>query len=195
MLRIQLIRLALAVTVLPLTTACAPASLGTPYASPATNPTAMTPFEDPSGIKVLLPQGWSHSETTQIENVYTAKFDGPNAMSIALQCHTGMGAAFLSAPALREMGIDALRQFEMTGTGWGPFTPGIHHLEVDGFDPHFEAHTLNVPVEGQRYLVSAVVGWRLDNMGQCKYTMQGMAPQPLQAELAQAWLAMLSNLY
>ncbi len=191
----HLIRLALAAAVLPLVIGCAPTSIGTPYASPATNASNMTPFEDPSGIKVLVPQGWAHAGTTQLENVYTAKFDGPNAMSISLQCHTGIGGAFLAAPTLREIGIDALRAYEMVGSGWGSFTPGIHHLEADGFDPHFEAHVISVPTDGMRVKLAALIGWRLDNLGQCKYTRQGMASEANQAELASAWLAMLTNLY
>ena len=67
-------------------------------------------------------------------------------MSIALQYRTGMGAAFLSAPALREMGIDALRRFEMTGTGWGPFT---RHPSPGGEASTLADPYLNVPVEGQ----------------------------------------------
>ena len=167
-----------------------------PYAGTAPDPASLLPFEDPSGIKTLLPQGWSHKETVANKNVHTATFTSDEGgMSIVLQCLSGMSGAFTSEAGLRNIGLEAIGQYEMQGAGWGMFPAGTHYVSADGFNPHFEAYSVSVPANGQRYQIATLIGWRLDNLGQCKYSMQAFAPADKQQELASAWLAVLHNLY
>ena len=167
-----------------------------PFAGAAPDPASLLPFEDPSGMKTLLPQGWAHKETVAGEGVHTATFTSDEGgMSIVLQCLSGMSGAFTSEAGLRNIGLEAIGQYQMENAGWGMFPAGTHYVSADGFNPHFEAYTVSVPADGSRVQLATLIGWRLDNLGQCKYTMQGFAPASKHQELATAWLAVLHNLY
>jgi hypothetical protein len=68
-------------------------------------------------------------------------------------------------------------------------------VEVEGFDPEFEAYPLLVSSKGNMLEMVSIVGWRLDNFGECKYSFMGFAGKADADYLAQDVIKMLHHLH
>jgi len=139
--------------------------------------TGLSEYTSETGFSLGLAAGWSVSQepdpAAQFPSVMFQR-EGTSAV-FSLNCYKGTGALFLGKPTLQQVSRDAIASLNPQPIGWGKFPATTLKVEVEGFDPEFEAYPLLVSSKGKMKEMVSIIGWRLDNPGECKYTFIAMA--------------------
>lgn len=160
-------------------------------------PSGLTEYTSELGFSLGLPPGWSvTAEPDPAAEFPSVMFQREGTSAVfSLVCYKGAGAAFLGKGTLAQIARDSIASLNPKAMGWGSFPATTLKVEVPGFDPEFEAYQLLVSSEGKMMEMVSIIGWRLDNFGECKYRFMGIAGKADAAYLTEDVIRILHHLH